>query len=424
MRSRIVLILAVLVHANFLLSLRIGHLNWLFSDALYRYGQGCDFFTMYQAGRHLLNGRDVYEMIGRGPLAVPYCYNEFRYLPVFAYTLAVGFNLVPAWPSYWAWIGINEALLGVCILLTCRLCSDPSRRAVGAALWLCYSPYYLELFMGQFSFCAASLMFVSGYFWLRHSAGRVQREHLALAAWTASLCVKPIALALCPVFLRYRKYRAMGVCLAVVAGLSMAYFAFMGSSPANLWRHASLGLPHSGNLGLRALLTWVDNWAESAGVSLLGALFAGMNGALPWAVVGLSLWLTWRPGSDAGFAAYAALWITAYLMIGPDVWEHHYVLLLPALVLLHATTEQKWPAVICALVALPSLFVLFNGLECRSGHFSDPLGTWPMWQIVAYQASKPYAAVIAYAMVARTVLTSDRSAAQACAQGPRSQAAP
>lgn len=407
MRSRILLVLALLVHANFLMSLKLGHMNWLFSDACYRHGQACDFFTMYQAGRHLLSGRDVYDRIEVEPLAVPYCYNEFRYLPVFAYTFAVAFNALPPWPAYWVWVGVNEALLALCIVLTCRLCLDPKRRAVAVALWLVYSPYYLELFMGQFSFCAAAAVFVSGYFWLRPGIGGRPRERLALAAWTASLCVKPITLALGPVFLKYRKYKATGICLAVAAALSLAYFAAMKSSPANLWRHASFGLPHSGNLGLRSLLTWAGQWAESAGPSALGAVLFGMNCAMPWAVVGVSVLLTWRPGRDAGFATYVGLWVAAYFLAGPDVWEHHYVLLLPPLVLIYATTEEKWPAVICALAALPSLFVLFNGFERQPGHFFDPQHTWPVWQIVAYHASKPYAAVIAYAMIARRVLSAD-----------------
>ena len=67
--------------------------------------------------------------------------------------------------------GLKLALLLTCIAMTWRTEQDPDKRARLVALWLLYTPFYLELYMGQFSFVQAALVFVMLRLAQREQAG-------------------------------------------------------------------------------------------------------------------------------------------------------------------------------------------------------------------------------------------------------------
>ena len=100
----------------------------------------------------------------------------------------------------------------------------------------------------------AGLLFLSGYLWVRAEREGRHGHWSAVAVWAGSLCVKPTTLVAAPAFVRCGKTKAVAIGLAAVVALSAPYLLIMQSDPSCLWRHASFGLAHSGNLGLRALL--------------------------------------------------------------------------------------------------------------------------------------------------------------------------
>ncbi|HET6485533.1 MAG TPA: glycosyltransferase 87 family protein, partial [Spirochaetia bacterium] len=160
------------VHLLFLVSLLTHWLDPLFFEATTDYGQASDYFGIYQAGDNLTQGRSIYLEGGRpedSDRHVPYYY-FYRYLPPTATFMALTALLLKPWPSYWVWVVINEALLGLTLFSLRRLRSPPSalRRAL-AGLTLGFSPLYLELWMGQFSLLMAVLLWVT--FWPELRAG-------------------------------------------------------------------------------------------------------------------------------------------------------------------------------------------------------------------------------------------------------------
>lgn len=163
------LALGIAVHLLFLLSLRFGWLNPLFNDTMHRFGPGGDFFSIYAAGVKARAGESVYT-VGGHVESVPYAY-AFRYAPLVAYTVGAALSCLPAIIAYAVWlIGCELALLRN-VRLTLDMAPDRRTGQVAAALWLLFTPYYLELFVGQFTFITASLVFWAYLGWRDGSRG-------------------------------------------------------------------------------------------------------------------------------------------------------------------------------------------------------------------------------------------------------------
>jgi hypothetical protein len=395
--SRALLGAAIVIHLAMLVSWRTGTLNPLFFDATVTRGRrGWDFYALYQAGHNVLTGHSAYESDGSQiEVVIPGgTYTPFRYLPVSAYTLGVLLNLVsPLW-AYRLWVAFTELLLLSCVALTWRVARDADQGARLAAMWLAYSPYYLELYMGQFSFAQGALMF--GMLALA-LGGRLSRGFDL--SWVASVLWKQNTALLVPVMVRLKRWRALGMlCLLLVATAAPYFLLYPGSLNAFL-RNFTSEPPwfQLGNLGFRQLVFDVM-WSlgDTFGANLPEALYVGAQ----WIVVGLFLalpaaliLLDRRPD----VLKHLALWVTAYFIIYHQVWEHHYVMLLPVLVALSLKRTSPWLWAIYALLALPTPFYLI-----------DPRGQvavldamrWtpirPLWQDVLYHAAKAVPALLLY----------------------------
>jgi hypothetical protein len=105
------------------------------------------------------------------------------------------------------------------------------------------------------------------------------------------------------------------------------------------------------------------------------------------------------PRPDA--VLHLSLWMSAYFLIYHHVWEHHYVMILPVLVILAMRDRPPWTWAIYVLLALPTPFYLI-----------DPQGQvavldamrWtpirPLWQDLAYHASKAVPVLALYYLLA------------------------
>ncbi|HNU36525.1 MAG TPA: hypothetical protein PKJ15_07990, partial [Methanomassiliicoccales archaeon] len=163
----LLLLVGLAVHWLVLFSLPTGKLNPLFHDAARSPGHGLDFYSIYQSGHNVLNKMSAYYGVrehryGSQHQVVPY-FSGFRYLPVYAYTYGVFLNVLPPQQSYWMWIVMVEGLLIACIVLTFRLTRHSGKPYRYIAIWLLYSPYYIELYIGQQSFVTALLIFIMGW---------------------------------------------------------------------------------------------------------------------------------------------------------------------------------------------------------------------------------------------------------------------
>jgi hypothetical protein len=205
--SRALLAIAALVHLAMLVSWRTGTLNPLFFDATATYGRrGWDFYALYQAGHNVLTGYSAYESDGtKIDVVIPDgAYTPFRYLPLSAYTLGVLLNLIsPLW-AYRLWVAITELTLLGCAALTWRVVPDRDRRARLVVMWLCYSPTYLELYMGQFSLLQGAMVFV-----MLLMAARGKPDWRFDLPWIGSVLWKHNTALFLPLMARLGRWRAI-----------------------------------------------------------------------------------------------------------------------------------------------------------------------------------------------------------------------
>lgn len=393
--SWLILIVAGLLHLGLLVGWRwqLPLVPYFFDATVLSGGRGLDFYSIYQAGYNARHGWDIYEGDpARVTVVVPY-FTPYRYLPVVAYTVGAGLSLLPPLRAYQAWVVVLELTLLGCAALTWRRTrTDPNLAARLTAMWLVFTPYYLELFMGQFSLVQGAL--ILGVL-LAVAGPPRQRAGEALAAprarwfdglWVASVLWKINTVILAPVWLRLGRWRTVAAMAGLVAVTTLPYFlvfpAHAGDLLANNFGNRVAG-HELGNLGFRQLVF--------EALAVAGAGPAAQQAA-QWAVVaavgGLSLALTWRR-PRAPVAALVSLWLAAFFLASPQVWEHHYVMLLPALVVAYRARPSWGLAVVWLLLALPTPFG-FIGLQpvIAANHDLRAFALEPAWQPLAQHAAK------------------------------------
>ena len=364
--ARILLIVGVTIQVVFLASL-VHHshfLNPLFVEGVHNIGegQGSDFFAFYQAGRYVLEGRDIYQRpMEDDQRVVPYGY-FYRYLPFVAYTIGVAVNIVPPWPAYWIWITLIEGVLIACIWATRRFVGDRTLFGYLAAMWLMFTPFYIEQYMGQLTFVMSALVFALV---LAHARGRMRSFDVF---WILSVLIKHLTVLFVPILIRMKRFRTLAITVALLAATTLPYL-LLRPAGVEYFAHDNFSLkldPLAGNLGVMALfMTLKQHFFPGA------SRFFGSFGpiAISWtrlmilavaAVPTLSgLWITLRR-RPFDFLESVGLWSMVYFFVFREVWEYHYVILLPLLVLFYARTRARVLWVIYGLLAAPTLFVLYD----------------------------------------------------------------
>lgn len=364
--ARILLIAALAVHALFVASLvEPGHfLNPLFPEGMHNLeeGQGSDFFAFYQAGRYVIDGKDIYTRPMEDPdRVVPYGY-FYRYLPFTAFTIGLAANALPPWPAYWTWIAIVELILLLSILATWRLVDDPTLSGYLTAMWLMFTPFYIEQYMGQLTFVMSALIFAVALGWARG------RFRTVVWSWILSVLIKHVTVLYVPIFVRTRRYRPVVLAALLLIASTVPYFLLRPADTGQFGHdNFSLSLyPYPGNFGAVALLMVIkDRFAPEASAPLfhLGPVMVSTTRLAVLAVMGAptlaALWITFRR-RPFDFLESLALWTMVYFFVFREVWEYHYVLLLPVLVLLYAKVRARVLWWIYGLLAAPTLFVLYD----------------------------------------------------------------
>jgi hypothetical protein len=402
----VVLAIGVAVHVLFVASLFAGLLDPLFDDAVHRFGQGADYYALHQAAQNVRDRVSVYD--APATWVVPYCY-PYRYLPFTALTLGQVLVLLPARAGYAAWVVAIEAMLVANLLLTRRLFVDVGRRRIAMAMWLLFAPYALELHMGQFSFAMATLTFWAIALW----ADGATRGGDVL--WTTSLLVKTNSALFVPVLVKLRRWKAAAVAVGVVALVSAPYFARVPGSFAQFSRNYAEGLAVEtipGNQGFAALiacalLRWTGRW----GTDLAATTRAVATPLAVWTVAVLvaTAWITFLASARRATELFV-LWLLAYFLLYKHVWEHQYVMLLPAFVLAFRSTTRDdgvrlrrgvlWTAF--AVCALPTAFVAIDHAGPQ-----DPEWVWSTGEALLFHAPKPLAVLALYVALA-VALVRDR----------------
>ena len=358
-RSRAILALAIFVHLSFLLSWRLGYWNRFTFDSVATQGyRGWDFYALYQAGHNVLTDVSIYESDNDKIDVVAPRYTPYRYLPFPAYTLGLALNLLsPLW-AFRLWMIVVESTLLACAYASYRRSRDPEQGAVLAAMWLCYTPYYLEIYLGQFSLVQAALILA-----MISSAERPSWVHDL--SWVASLLWKQNTALFAPLLLRLGRWRALIVAGLVVSLTTFPYLLRYPTAVRALADNLVSGPPSHqlGNLGVRQFL-------YGLGSALAPGMTPRTHGYLQsvWVllVLGAALAITFRdPRPDPAW--HLCLWTTTYFLVYHQVWEHHYVMLLPIYVFLYARKRSAWLGFLYVATAIWTPYILI-----------DPTG-WAGW---------------------------------------------
>jgi hypothetical protein len=106
------------------------------------------------------------------------------------------------------------------------------------------------------------------------------------------------------------------------------------------------------------------------------------------AILAVALWLLIRdPAPDP--LLHLCLWTTTYFLVYHDVWEHHYLFLLPVCIMLYQRQPSRWLLLLYGLIAVWTPYIL---LDPQGRSAIDASMRWtpltPRWRDVFYHASK------------------------------------
>lgn len=383
----LLLVAAIVVHVLMMGSLFWGYLDPLFDNSNNQF-QAIDFFSIYEAGNRALHNVSLY--FGGVPLVTPHS-TFYRYLPMFAYVFGVPANVLPPWPAYWTWVAFYELLLVANAYTTWRIAESRKWGLIGASMWFVFSPFYLEQYMGQFSFLMAT-----GLFWTGIGIAR-GREAIAGLPWAVSLIVKSNSAVLLPVFLRLNWWRSVAVGAALV-GLNGLYFLFRGRD-LRFFYDANIGGFYED-----APVRWANYQPGMLGIVefvrnsflALDSTASGVHVAVPISIIAvvacLSLAATFFPRNPDRLALFG-IWLSTYFLVY-GAWEHHYVMYLPVVVLLVVLRPpvRPWALLAFVFVALPTPYWLLNNV-LNTRPLSESMfltqEAWPAWGVVLHHAAKP-----------------------------------
>ncbi|RLC47491.1 MAG: hypothetical protein DRH70_03255 [Candidatus Coatesbacteria bacterium] len=429
----ILIIVAVLIHASFLLSLALHfnvvsvwpprvrpevvihtlHDNWmpvsppenqppaepqsmsitrrakgvhlwdrLFYDST-KYEVGFDFFGLYKGALDLLRGRSIYQEARYGQNetvfsdeAVPY-YCPYIYPPIVSYFMVPLAIVLTPFRAFAVWTLVQELLLIWCIVLSRGLFASDWDKSVITAMWLCFTPYYLLLYIGQTSFVIAFCIMLLGCSYI---AGHKKAGDWA---WIVSVALKLLTLIAAPILVRFKRYRAVILAIAIVIAASAPYFAFHPQDVGfftYLVKSRTVA-PYGGDLSHSEVSYYLFGPGAGQHVSKV----------FMWAVIMLSLGLTFLP-RKVRFVDGLSLWMCTYFLAYIRVWEHHYVMIVPILVLLFYSTRSKFVLAMFVLLALPTPFFLYGS-------------SWSLAQNLIHHLFKLVPIAMLYVFVAKTIIT-------------------
>ena len=326
---------------------------------------------------------------------MPYLY-FYRYLPPTAYVAGIVSLVLSPWTAYAAWVIVIELLLLLIVIGILRMTRFPAtERRLLAGLWLGFFPFYLEQWMGQFSFLMAAFIWVVLRDGLYDRTPNAPPRGRGFWAWAASVGLKSYTAVFALAYLRRGWWKPVAACAGMVTLVSAPYYiAWPGDLKHFLVTNLSPLPPgvHGGTLGAAAfvrLLSW--SLPESiAGILLDFKIFDVYLGNVPvflatFAVAGASGWATWRGGREAAMPALLSLWTLAFFLIFKDVWEYHYVMLLPVVTALALAHRSRFVISMGLLLAVPTPYILLqNGGHLSHGadlvnHASKALPTIALW---------------------------------------------
>lgn len=352
---KILAVAAVIFHLLFIGNLKTRFLSPLSYDmTLFRDVRGVDFNAVYMAGHYARRGQNLYTEPAYEE-GIPH--TRFRYTPPVAIVLGIPFSFISNF--FWAsriWFVITEILLLFNIIVTIYYCPDKKAILPATLMWLFFFPYAVEIYMGQFSFLTGTLAF-----WAALALWQ-GRSRSSAALWISTILLKVFPLWMAPLYWKRTSLLKTAGILVLLLLLVLPYFAFHPEDGADflalnsLLGKKPLSEPYMGNQGFyHFLLQW------QRGLPLIPVSFSlYLSYALGALLLLVFLYLCLTGERDVRLLF--CFGFTVFFVLSPEVWEHHYVMLLPFLVLGYISWKRFRRAILAAyiLCALPTLYVFFN----------------------------------------------------------------
>ncbi|HJE51449.1 MAG TPA: glycosyltransferase 87 family protein [Tessaracoccus flavescens] len=363
------------VAVAFVLYLVVG-LTWWFpgEDPWIRYAIDYDVYRL--GGQALLNGDDLYGLLPdtRAGANLPFTY------PPIAAVLFTVFAVIPfSTGKALLTLATCASMLGVIYLVLCEL--GATRRG---AFWLMFP-------LGAFALQTLPMRETIDF-------GQVNAILMALVVidlfafrgrpWQGALVGLALAIKLTPaVFLAYFLIRRDWRALAVGIGSALLYtgigFLITPRDSLTYWTHTLRDPERIGEPGF------------ASNQALQGMLArAGVDSTLVWfllcAVIGLAclalMWRLFRDGHDAMAATTMGLYA---LVASPVSWGHHWVWVVPALIVLTHWAWRwlpSWRAYLLAALVAVGAWIYWNGPHWMLNPPADDAPDWSTWEQVAGSA--------------------------------------
>ena len=364
----------------------------LHNDTIHRFGHGADFYALYHASLNIQENISPYRNNLDG--VTPYFY-PFRYLPLLAQAGQLLLWLPPE-SAYLAWALLLELLLAAMALILWRKIANRWLRLAALCILLLSSPFFLEIYLGQFTFATLCLMLLSFFL----PAGFV--------FYALAVALKVFPLAAIPALVASRRFwpHFFAAVLGVVA-LSLPYFL---AHPSDWQRFAEANASpysgmHTGNFGPVYLVYMAFHDLQFAPVVENWPFIAA---TLRWGLLALTAGLVLGTRDKNPLLGAAALML-AHFTGYTDVWEHHMSgVILIGLVLLTQPRQERWFAplvMMCvALLALPTPHTFFDTLKDPA--LFDPAGSWPRYASYLVPMTKAVPELVLYLACAALLLKS------------------
>lgn len=321
----------------------------LYNDAQYRKGPGADFFAVYHAGMNIRNNVSPYEKNDDG--VTPYYY-PFRYLPILAYAAQFITYISPD-NAYIAWMTLIELSLFAFLFAIRANCKNSNLLPFATVLLFMSSPFFLELYMGQFTF-VSTILFLIALIYRDRWAGK--------CLLGASILIKPFTAIALPAFLKKKELKFLWTPLIITMLLVFVPFFIQ----PHLWSYfynaniSKSGSFSAGNFGFSQLIFMIMRDTTS---TLDSSTWMKIIQIFRSLILISGLLITFF--SRAKTSLLALFLLILHFFTYPDSWEHH-LSGLGAIGIFLLITEEN-PAwfrnclMVCLLfIALPTPFYLLN----------------------------------------------------------------
>jgi alpha-1,2-mannosyltransferase len=266
---------------------------------------------------------------------------RFTYTPFAAWLFGL-MTLMPWAVAKWLMTGASIAALVLAVSMTFRQLGWQGRRLLGGVLISCAVAFWLEPVQRALHLGQIELILMALIVW---DLGQPSRRRWSGVGIGLAAGIKLVPLIFIPYLLLTRRFRQAGVAVAVLAGTVGAGFIALPSASRQWWLTGYFmdagrtgGVASLANQSLRGLLTRLAGSVPAAAPESLGiAIGVGLAGLLGAA-------LFHQSGKPVHGWALCAL---TGLLVSPISWDHHWVWMVPILVLLadnavRATRARRW----------------------------------------------------------------------------------